>query len=58
MKKAEAIRQLVPELFARMFPRVVQNPIGGMVEVVGERERARVRAGADASQSLMESQSS
>ena len=47
VKKAEAIRQRYLELFARLFPRVVQNPIGGMVEVVGERERAHVRAGAD-----------
>ena len=50
VKKADADRQRVPELFDRlyMFPRVVQNPIGGMEEVVGERERAHVRVGADA----------
>ena len=41
-RKADAIRQRDPELFARLFPRSVQKPIGEMVD---ERERAPVRAG-------------
>ena len=48
VREAEANRQRDPELYNGLFPRVVQNPIGGMVEEIGERERAHVRAGVGA----------